>query len=134
MAMGWFPDSPLFPDLERLGWSEDRGDDFQDFRMEYYPKVRSLKNNLDPDQYKIYKDLRELGGVASLNRHLFHSIWTKKFETLENEQLRETMLEALDACANYGSDIGFEISPRNVATKNRKLILLDCFFIVSKLQ
>ncbi|UZT50044.1 hypothetical protein [Enterobacter phage 01_vB_Eclo_IJM] len=44
------------------------------------------------------------------------------------------VLMALDACANFGSDIQFEISPRNVRAVNGKLILVDCFFLVSKLQ
>jgi hypothetical protein len=44
------------------------------------------------------------------------------------------MLDALDACANYGNDVCFEISPRNVAVKNGKLVLMDCFFMADKLQ
>jgi hypothetical protein len=44
------------------------------------------------------------------------------------------MQDAVEACANYGSDVMFEISPRNVAVHNGNLILLDCFFIKSKLR
>jgi hypothetical protein len=133
MAMGWFPDSNLFPQLERLGWSEDRKEDFQDYRMDYYPKVKSLKNNLDKDQYQIYKDLRALSVPYCDPQQSFFR-WHEEFDKLENEELREVMKEALDACGNYGTTIGFEISPRNVAVENGKLILLDCFYDISKLR
>jgi hypothetical protein len=133
MSFGWFPESPLFPTLECLGWADK--EDFKEYEMEYYPKVRSLKNNLDPDQYQIYKDLRALQlPFGILNKHDYFQEWHKLFDTLQNEELRDIMKEALDACSNYGSDIGFEISPRNVATKNGKLILLDCFYQITKLQ
>ena len=56
------------------------------------------------------------------------------FAAIEDEDLKEVMIEALEACGNYGSDVAFEISPRNVAVKDGKLILLDCFFMKSKLN
>ena len=56
------------------------------------------------------------------------------FNQLDDEELKETMLEALDACTNCGSDVAFEISPRNVAVKDGKLILLDVFFMKSALN
>jgi len=58
--------------------------------------------------------------------------WYKEFSKVTNITLRNSLQEAIDACANYGSDIKFEISPRNVAVKNGNLILLDCFFVGSK--
>jgi len=131
MAFGWFPDSPLFPILEPIGLDKE---DFRRYEMEYYPHVSSLKNNLDPDQWQIYKDLRslEITGRISKNDSLFE--WHKQFDKLENEELRETMKGALDACSNYGTDIAFEISPRNVKVKNGKLILLDCFYQLTRLK
>lgn len=127
MAHGWFPESSLFPLIEETGLSGV-------YEMEYYPRVSSLKNNLDADQYGIYLTLRGLGSVFSENKFDLHSLWYKKFESIECEELRDTMLEALDACSNFGSDISFEISPRNVAVKNGKLVLLDCFYQVSVLN
>ena len=44
------------------------------------------------------------------------------------------MIDALRACSNYGSDVGFEISPRNIFIDNGNLILADCFFIISQAE
>jgi hypothetical protein len=125
MAHADFP-APLFPKIKMVR-VDDTDLNYYIYEMEYYPKVRSLKNNLDPDQYQIYKDLRNIDYVSCLNPHDLYSRYYEEFEKLENEDLREAMLDALNDCANFGSDIAFEISPRNVATKNGKLILLDCF-------
>lgn len=129
MAHGWFPDSDLFPKVE---FSSIDGC----YEMEYYPRVRSLKNSLDPDQYQIYKDLREVFNnlETSINIYDGMNLIYKSFCQIENEELQETMIEALHSCGNYGSDVGFEISPRNVAVKNGKLILLDVFFMKSVLN
>ncbi len=129
MTHGWFPDSELFPKVE---FSSIDGC----YEMEFFPRVSSLKNNLDADQYQIYKDLREVFNnlETSINIRQGYSLIYKGFEQLDNEELKEIMLEALDACSNCGSDVGFEISPRNVAVKNGKLILLDVFFMKSALN
>ena len=128
MAHGWFPESALFPIINFT-------DTPHTYTMEYYPKVKSLKDNLDPDQYLIYKQLRALLPCAKYcsRPHDYHAMWHTLFDTLPSD-LKEVMKEALDACANYGTDVQFEISPRNVATKNGRLILLDCFFIQSQLD
>lgn len=126
MSLGWFPESPLFPLVERV--------DIQVYEMEYYPRVSSLKKNLDPDQWEIYKALSNLNVGIPLRRADRYLAVHKAFDTLADEALRDTMKGALDACCNYGTDIGFEISPRNVATKEGKLILLDCFFSVVALE
>lgn len=126
MAWGWFPDSPLFPKIE---WIEHGK-----YRMKYYPHVSSLKQNLDPDQWEIYKTLRNFGyrSFANISEAMFE--WIKIFETLENKELSATLIKAIEACGNYGTDVGFEISPRNVAVDNGKLILLDVFFSISTLR
>ena len=129
MSMGWFPDSPLFPKLEMVRRVDD---DYTEYLMEYLPRSQSLKQNLHADQWQIYKDLKALGCCWISRQEAFYK-WHDAFNKLKNEELREVMKEALDACANYGSDIGFEISPRNVSVKNGKLILLDCFYQISKL-
>ena len=127
MAYNWFPDSELFPEV--LFSSLDGY-----YEMKYYPKVTSLKNNLDSDQWLIYKQLRALEIPFDRNDYNRYDNLYKLFGTLENNELREIMQDALGACSNYGTKIGFEISPRNVACKNGKLILLDCFFMVDKLK
>ena len=137
MALGFFPDSPLFPKIKML---RRVADPYTEYLMEYLPRPSSLKQNLHVDQWKIYKDLQTLESVIfkSGSRCFFSdcdclNMWREKFETLKNEELREVMIEALEGCGNYGPDISFEISPRNVSVKKGKLILLDCFYQISKL-
>lgn len=128
MALGWFPNSRLFPKLKRVGC--------QCYEMKYYPRVKSLKQALKPSQYLSYKQLREAwkGMPYISSRHNSLDTWRDTFEKLENKRLSKIMLEALDGCANYGNNIGFEISPRNVAvTESGNLILLDVFYDRDKL-
>jgi len=100
--------------------------------MEYYPKVKSLKQSLKPAQYALYKELRALSiGYGNKDYDLYFK-WREQFETIKNKAVREDLLEVVDHLNNYGTDLSFEISPRNVAVKNGKLILLDCFFIASQ--
>ena len=129
MSNGWFPDSELFPKLERVD-----SDVYSTYTMEYYPRLKGeLKANLDADQYAIYKTLRAFNDIYTINQFNRVEAIYKAFEGINDEVLKDVMLEALEACSNYGSDIGFEISPRNVAVKNGKLILLDCFYHIGTL-
>lgn len=130
MSLGWFPNSELFPKLERVDC-----DTYATYTMEYYPRLKGgLKANLDTDQYAIYKALRDVNPKFELNPYDRASSLYAAFEELEDKDLSDVMIEALYACCNYGSDIGFEISPRNVAVKNGKLILLDCFYHMGTLN
>ena len=126
MANSWFPDSELFP---RLVWI-----DLGIYEMEYYPRTKSLKSSLEPGQYAIYTALRGLKAPYTKNDNDLYSAWYELFDSLEDDKLKLVMQDALGACSNYGKDIGFEISPRNVAVRDGKLVLLDCFFSVSKLR
>ena len=130
IAQGWFPESDLFPSISHA--LDGNGI----YKMEYYPRVKSLKESLDADQWEIYKELRRVMKEIDYtgNVHRNHESITQGFNTIKDESLRETMQEALDACANYGTQLAFEISPRNVAVKDGKLILLDVFYHVEKLE
>ena len=131
----WFPESPLFPDIKRINYLDDGTGIYE---MEYYPKVKSLKNALSDSQWGIYQDLRRIFEKERYdtpnNPNMFFYYWHEKFNSIKNKRVRKLMKEALDACGNYGTDICFEISPRNVAVKNGKLILIDCFYLYSKLD
>lgn len=128
MAHGWFPECDLFPAVHLT-------DECNVYTMQYYPRVSSLKGALDPDQWEIYKTLRTvMDSIGYVKRPADrYSVIYKLFEQLPDE-LAEPLIHALDAVSNYGSDIGFEISPRNVTAHNGKLVLLDCFFILSALD
>lgn len=125
-SMGWI-ESDMFPVYERI--------DCGMYECEYYPRTKSLKNNLDPDQWAKYKALRYIGDhIVVHNRYDGYRAYYEAFEGLEDEELRDAMIDALDSVSNYSSEIGFEISPRNVAVKNGKLILLDVFFCKRELD
>jgi hypothetical protein len=125
MAHGWFPNSRLFP---KVKFSDEPGFDYE---MKYYPAVRSLKKALKPaewDKYKVLRDIFDHNSYIplsiSLSRH-----WMDKFKTIKIKPLRLAMIEAMEAMMNYGENIGFEISPRNVrVSRAGNLILLDCFY------
>lgn len=129
MSCGWFPSSRLFPKVTKV----DSTATHNYYEMKYYPKVTSLKNTLDTNNYNLYKELRALSVELSMNIYDGYQNTYKAFTKIKTLRLREAMLGALDACSHCGSDIGFEISPRNVAVSNGKLILLDCFFMKGKL-
>lgn len=132
MSMGLFPDSELFPKMECIGKYQ--------YLMEYYFQPSSLAEALDPDQWVIYETLKSLNRVRILNERAIPDVdtishqWIEVFKTLENKELQTTLIKALEACMVIGSDICFEIAPRNVAVKNGKLILLDVFFSKHKLN
>ena len=127
MSFGWFPSSRLFPTVTRINTEV--------YEMKHFPKVASLKKSLKAKEYQKYLELRNLSIPVTMNIHDGYDSLYNAFCTIKNKRLRAIMLEALDACSNYGSDIGFEISPRNVAvTTTGNLILLDCFFMKSKLD
>ena len=127
MSMGWFPESSLFPKVER--------EDFNIYSMPFYSdaKGRGVLNKLDLHGKKLYRALQK---VQTQNLKIkgseYSSLYTA-FEGLGDEfaNEREDLIFALDACANYGTDVCFEISSRNVAVEDGKLVLLDCFFLRS---
>jgi hypothetical protein len=133
MGLGWFPDSRLFPKVTRLSYNDDGT---QTFTMKYYDKVTSPKLQLNERSYKLYKALRKLD-VTCQDANLLHDKWRKAFNGIpvEFKVAKKALSEAVDALTNYGPDISFEISPRNIAvTKAGNLVLLDCFFLRSALS
>ena len=140
----WFGevDNFRFPTLERRFDLESDVHDYRVYEMEYFPKMSSLKNNLDPSEWELYKLLHELdfaqAGFQPSQRHL-------KMEHTDNLQMlieesylptdiKELLLEVINVIQNYTDAIAFEISPRNVAIYNGKLILLDVFFDIHTLH
>lgn len=120
-----FIDSEWFPKLET--------EDFQLYICKYYNVSKSVKGNLNAEHYALYQELRKISlSMRPDNMHALYSFWYEKFQTVSNESLKEALLDFLDNASNYGSDVNFEISPRNVACDNGKLVLLDCFFLQSQ--
>ena len=135
MAWGWFPVSTLFPEVKMI--------EVGTYEMDYMPPTRGLKPYLDADQWELYQVLRGCYERTPLlmNEYDLYHLWYEIFEAAidkaETEVIRsglQDVIGALDACADFGSDIQFEISPRNVRAVNGKLVLMDCFFLSSKLR
>lgn len=124
-SMDWHNSKNIFPVMERTN-------EYQEYICEYYPKVDSLKDYLLPEHYEIYKNLRSLSIGYIENKYNLLDAWRKEFSKVSNRKYRLALLDMLDVLSNYGSDIQFEISPRNVAVKKGKLVLLDCFFLTSQ--
>jgi len=126
IADGLFPASPLFPKFNYYYNGE-----VYLLETKYYPKYRSLKNNLDPDQWKIYQTLRKIymdTNIRDIPLDNLSEFWENRFQAIEDINLRKVMVEAIQVCRQYIDTICFEISPRNVAIDNGKLILLDVFY------
>lgn len=131
MALGFFPNSRLFPRVTQV--------DFQEYEMPLYTKRKSLKKSLVPQDWELYKELKELfesqWAAAAAPRESRYAHWRKAFKTIKNKRARTALLEALDGCANYTQNIGFEVSPRNVAvTESGRLVLLDVFFSIDTMR
>ena len=134
MSMGWFPEGRLFPDVEYVAHHTDNL--HKVYHMPIYARPTSIKKNVTAHDWGLYKALRALDiGYQQNPNNAFHA-WHAAFDTLPDEYAaeREEIKEALDACGNYGTDILFEISPRNIAVQDGRLILLDCFYSWSTLK
>ena len=137
MSFGWGFDSSVFPTIEYVDegvYCPKFDTNNKLYKSKYYPKVRSLKTALRPQQYELYKELRRLSIDIPQRDCEFADEWRKAFKTVSNKRMREALLEAVDGLGNYGCDVRFEISPRNVAVYRGRLVLLDCFFLKSQLE
>lgn len=128
MAHGWFPQSRLFPKLQF-------GKNHNEYIMRYYPRHRSLKKALKPEHYEFYKELVAIYNRLAVRWGMQYDDIMEEFKKIKCRLKRRHMIDALEACRNYGNDVVFEISPRNVAVSDTGgLVLLDCFFLRSKLK
>ena len=135
MAMGWFPSSRMFPKTTRVAiLDDDQGTAL--YEQRYYPKVKSVKAALKPAEWEFYRELREMQSNINpfLDDYKALDSLQALIKALPSKYARKkaALLGAIDALTNYGQDIRFEISPRNVAAHNGNLILLDCFFMAEK--
>jgi len=139
-ALGFFPESPLFPIVQ---WAGDELNTHmlnrtrntrpcETYLMPYYGKVTAPKKQLNNQAYQIYKVLRR---IASTNN--CHG-YNKLFKLFDNAPLpidvKNALLDALNGLSDYGADICFEISPRNISISDSGgLVLRDCFFFKHQL-
>jgi hypothetical protein len=137
--------------LEKYGSLYPGSENLKIYRMEHFPRTKSLKSALKPDQWQLYLALRRVmnkgAGYYKNNwdrideyRRLFDGMGRELDGKVYKENLGdenagkgakygEMMVFALESLLNFGGDVSFEISPRNVAANSSgELVLLDCFF------
>jgi len=135
MSLGWFPNTTLFPKIEYIEHSSVS--DFVFYESKYYANnSRNFKKDLLPFEYEFYSELRKLRVRPNTKPQFLYQEWIYQFDNLPNKfyKRKEHLIEAVTSLMNYGEDICFEISPRNIKVEKGKLILLDCFFLFSKLR
>lgn len=136
MAQGWFPDSELFPTIKFSDLESDNKE-FRIYEMERFEISRSVKNKIsDWDYNEIYRPLKNLTVDWDW---INHYNWQDNFIQAINlselpDSIKISLIEAYESCMNFSHEIRFEISPRNVSSKDGKLILRDCFFDYRKLK
>ena len=137
MSQGKFPKSKLFPAVVPFKKKAKVGGDF--YTMFYYKgrpnrcTSKWLRENLDPDQFELYKVLfdltqkviAELKGKRNLDRRPY---WIKAFKELEDKKLSKMLIKTYDLCCTVAENIRFDCFPHNVSVHKGKLILLDCFY------
>ena len=130
MSLGWFPETHLFPNITRVA-SQDQ-DGFSMYEMKYIDRVKAPKKQLTTKHYNLYLvfltlDITYIRGANPLIELLG--------ELRIKRSVKDHLIDAVSALTNYGSDIRFEISPRNIGvSKTGKLILMDVFFFKSELS
>ena len=132
MAFEWFPESIHFPKIEEL---EIEGEYY--WKMKKYNKTKKIKGLLNDHDYKFYTELRKIVKNKPIIKNKYDNyivLYELFSESSLTEDQKELMLNALTACSNYGSDVDFEISPRNIFIDSGRLILADCFFIISQAE
>lgn len=122
-----------FPKIERL--------DYQVYKMDYFERIKPSKNSLTEREYRLYRLLRSIPtyGFNSDKYYSASDYWHYTFKELakkhkEFKYVLNQLAQAVEEMRNYTDSLRFEISPRNIAIKNKKLIFLDVFFSGDLLQ
>jgi hypothetical protein len=132
MSLGWFPNSRLFPRIKRTKILYDQKYNIYESRL--YEKVNAPKKQLKKSHYKMYLELRKIDGAILPPRgnRVNNLIEAIKKSNL-SRHWKEIINNAIYSLSDYGDDVVFEISPRNIAVSNGNLVLLDCFFMENSL-
>jgi hypothetical protein len=134
MAHDEAPRNPHLPAVERFGHTHDRAV----FTMPLYKSP--LRKDDDPVGWRDYLVLKKCrddayapayGGAYKRGRSGYE-INEAVYDCAEARGVRPSLLEALrvliDTAANYGAEYVFEFSPRNLATYEGRLVLLDVLY------
>ena len=107
---------------------------FSTYKAKKYNKVSKIMGLLNDEHKNLYRELRKVNSNYFGN-YKGYSHLNAEFDKLSiSEEHKEALREALDGLANYGQDMMFEISPRNIFIEDGQLILSDVFFMKSQLR
>jgi hypothetical protein len=129
MALGWFPDSKLFPRVERTSLPK------YDYVMKDYSsdKYKLRVAALCKSHRRLYDALRTVDNIGWSNPELGFSHLQTVFDNLDILPKHKIVLSAaLGALSNYGTDIYTDVSRCNLRQAGDKLILLDIFLLRSQ--
>lgn len=130
-ASGWMPDSDRLVNLERI----DYDGIFTLYKAPRLPKFNV--KDLFLSEYALFKQLKKLCSSLQWPNNDYNRLhyFTNKLVASDlPEEIKELLIDCGEACMNYGHRLGFEFSPRNLSTKDGKIIFLDCFFLLDTLQ
>ena len=131
-ALALWVDNDRFPKVERLDY-----DEISTYKMKKFDKVKAIKRDLNDYDYALYTYLRKNVCASNLGWGESHD-YSTLYEAFSNmpegfKEDAQKLIDALDEMSNYGQDVSFEISPRNVFIENGRLIFADVFFFQSQL-
>ena len=130
-ALGWMPDSDRLVSLERVDYDGI-------FTLYKAPKLPKFKvSDLSLSEYALYKQLKKFYSSLSWPQNDYNRLpyFSDQLNASElPEEVKELLIDCAEACMNFGQKFGFEFSPRNLSTKDGKLVFLDCFYLLDTLQ
>jgi len=118
--------NPFAPVVEKLDYLHS-GESV--YLMPLYAKVKAPSRELNPESLEVYKALRAINNKYSVRN--YNDFCSEVDGTSLSEDVKEYVKDLCgDVCNGIDCyDLGFEISPRNIAVgKDGQLIMLDCFF------
>lgn len=129
-ALALWVDNDRFPSIERLEY-----DEISTYEMPKYEKTKGIKNKVNGYEWDLYKWLRDNVSIENFGKHDYSTLYNM-FNDMPEEfaEDRDKLIDALDDMSNYGQDICFEISPRNVFIVEGRIIFADVFFFASQLE
>ena len=143
LALGWMPRTRRLPTLE-VAYDNEGKEYYIAEKLSIGSKVKGgLSKALSAKEYTLYKELKAFEQALSKEslktsdskESYFIAMDVLKTFTFSNRSIKNILIESFDALSNYGTDVCFEISPRNVAiSKAGKLILNDCFYLKSYMR
>lgn len=130
-ALGWMPDSNRLVILERVDYDGI-------FTLYKAPKLPRFKvSDLSLPEYALFKQLKKFYSSLSWPQNDYKRLpyFSDQLNASElPEEVKELLIDCAEACMNFGQKFGFEFSPRNLSTKDGKLVFLDCFYLLDTLQ